>query len=45
MVAGIMAFKGMLDASGAIEALPIFSGKAASPWVSFFSRFLSLSVC
>ncbi len=31
MVAGIMVFKGMLDASGAIEALPLFFRESGLP--------------
>jgi integral membrane protein (TIGR00529 family) len=33
MVAGIMAFKGMLDASGSIEALPVFFRQSGLPKV------------
>ena len=33
MVVGIMAFKGMLDASGAIEALPVFFKQSGLPTV------------
>jgi integral membrane protein (TIGR00529 family) len=33
MVAGIMVFKGMLDASGAIEALPVFFRESGLPTV------------
>ena len=36
MVFGIMAFKGMLEASGAIEALPLFFRKSGLPLVAVF---------